>query len=153
MRAAGNMAGDLALLAAVSLLSALQQSRFARLVGKSRMKHKVMPPAVTGAPEFERIFRAQQNSAEFYPIFLTVLWIAGWFFNQELASLLGLLYLFARHKYFHGYAQSASGRLMGFYLSLIALACLTVLGAAGIVNSLMNEYLDVNIGKRFHKLF
>uniref|UniRef100_A0A8V0Y7Y6 Microsomal glutathione S-transferase 2 n=1 Tax=Gallus gallus TaxID=9031 RepID=A0A8V0Y7Y6_CHICK len=55
------MAGDLALLAAVSLLSVLQQSRFAQLVGKSRMKHKVMPPAVTGAPEFERTFRAQTS--------------------------------------------------------------------------------------------
>uniref|UniRef100_A0A8V0Y5P0 Microsomal glutathione S-transferase 2 n=1 Tax=Gallus gallus TaxID=9031 RepID=A0A8V0Y5P0_CHICK len=102
------MAGDLALLAAVSLLSVLQQSRFAQLVGKSRMKHKVMPPAVTGAPEFERTFRAQQNCAEFYPMFQTVLWIAGWFCNQELAALLGLLYMFARHKYFHGYAQAAS---------------------------------------------
>eukprot|EP00076_Gallus_gallus_P040653 XP_025006191.1 microsomal glutathione S-transferase 2 isoform X2 [Gallus gallus] len=104
------MAGDLALLAAVSLLSVLQQSRFAQLVGKSRMKHKVMPPAVTGAPEFERTFRAQQNCAEFYPMFQTVLWIAGWFCNQELAALLGLLYMFARHKYFHGYAQAASER-------------------------------------------
>uniref|UniRef100_A0A8D0EIU8 Microsomal glutathione S-transferase 2 n=1 Tax=Strix occidentalis caurina TaxID=311401 RepID=A0A8D0EIU8_STROC len=57
-------------------------SHFAWLVGKSRMKHKVMPPAVTGAPEFDRTFRAQQNCVEFYPIFLTVLWTAGWFFNQ-----------------------------------------------------------------------
>ncbi|OXB62928.1 hypothetical protein ASZ78_006863 [Callipepla squamata] len=94
-----------------------------------------------------------QNCAEFYPIFLTVLWIAGWFFNQELASLLGLLYMFARHKYFHGYTQTAAGRLSGFYLSLIVLVSLTIMGAAGIFNSLMNEYLDVNIGKRFHKLF
>lgn len=37
----------------------LLTGRFARLVGKSRMKHKVLPPAVTGAPEFERTFRAQ----------------------------------------------------------------------------------------------
>ncbi|XP_015716531.1 microsomal glutathione S-transferase 2 [Coturnix japonica] len=147
------MAGDLALLAAVSLLSAFQQGRFARLVGKSRMKHKVMPPAITGPPEFERTFRAQQNCAEFYPIFQTVLWIAGCFCNQELASLMGLLYMYARHKYFHGYAQSASGRLTGFYLSLVALACLTVLAAAGIVSSLMDEYLGFNIGKKLHKLF
>ncbi|XP_031444668.1 microsomal glutathione S-transferase 2 [Phasianus colchicus] len=147
------MAGDLALLAAVSLISALQQGRFARLVGKSRMKHKVLPPAVTGAPEFERTFRAQQNCAEFYPTFQTLLWIAGLFCNQELASLLGLLYMYARHKYFHGYAESASRRLMGFYLSLIVLACLAILGAAGIVNSFMDEYLGFNIGKKLPKMF
>jgi len=31
----------------------------ARRVGWSRMKHKIMPPTVTGPPEFERTFRAQ----------------------------------------------------------------------------------------------
>ncbi|KFV64477.1 Microsomal glutathione S-transferase 2 [Dryobates pubescens] len=74
------------------------------------MKHKVMPPAVTGAPEFDRTFRAQQNCVEFYPVFLTLLWTAGWFFNQEVASLLGVLYVFTRYKYFHGYVQSVKGR-------------------------------------------
>uniref|UniRef100_A0A8B9PI97 Microsomal glutathione S-transferase 2 n=1 Tax=Apteryx owenii TaxID=8824 RepID=A0A8B9PI97_APTOW len=147
------MAGDLVLLAAVSLLSAFQQCHFAWLVGKSRMKHKVMPPAVTGAPEFDRTFRAQQNCAEFYPIFLAALWIAGSFFNQELASFLGLMYMFARYKYFHGYVASIKGRLTGFYLNLIVLACLITLGAAGIVNSLLDEYLDFSIGKKLRKLF
>ncbi|XP_074806986.1 microsomal glutathione S-transferase 2 isoform X4 [Natator depressus] len=32
---------------------------FAWLVGKSRKQHKIMPPEVTGTPEFDRIFRAQ----------------------------------------------------------------------------------------------
>ncbi|NWW46746.1 MGST2 transferase, partial [Pedionomus torquatus] len=147
------MAGDFSLLAAVSLLSAFQQSYFAWLVGKSRKKHKVMPPAVTGAPEFDRTFRAQQNCVEFYPVFLTTLWTAGWFFNQELASLLGLLYVFARYKYFHGYAQSVKGRLTGFYLNLIILTCLTTLGAAGIVNSFLDEYLDSSFMKKIRKMF
>ncbi|NXL84916.1 MGST2 transferase, partial [Alectura lathami] len=65
----------------------------------------------------------------------------------------GLLYVFARYKYFHGYVQSAKGRLMGFYLSLIVLTCLISLGAAGIVNSFLDEYLDFNIMKKLSKLF
>uniref|UniRef100_A0A8C3BEI8 Microsomal glutathione S-transferase 2 n=1 Tax=Cairina moschata TaxID=8855 RepID=A0A8C3BEI8_CAIMO len=145
--------GDFTLLAAVSLLSAFQQSHFAWLVGRSRMKHKVMPPAVTGAPEFDRTFRAQQNCVEFYPIFLTVLWITGCFFNQEVAAVLGLLYMFARYKYFHGYAQSVKGRLTGFYLNLIVLTCLITLGAAGIVNSFLDEYLNLRIMKKLSKMF
>ncbi|XP_054417802.1 microsomal glutathione S-transferase 2 isoform X2 [Pteronotus mesoamericanus] len=52
------MAGNSILLAAVSLLSACQQSYFALQVGKARFKYKVMPPAVSGSLEFERIFRA-----------------------------------------------------------------------------------------------
>ncbi|TFK16201.1 Microsomal glutathione S-transferase 2 [Platysternon megacephalum] len=146
------MAGDLILLAAVSLLSACQQSCFAWLVGKSRKQHKIMPPEVTGTPEFDRIFRAQQNCVEFYPIFLVALWIAGWFFNQVLAALLGLVYMYTRHKYFHGYAESAKGRITGFYWSVVVLLSLMALAAAGITNSFLEEYLDISIGKKLHKL-
>ncbi|NXG56922.1 MGST2 transferase, partial [Hemiprocne comata] len=131
----------------------LLTDHFAWLVGKSRRKHKVMPPAVTGAPEFDRTFRAQQNCVEFYPIFLTVLWTAGCFFNQELASFLGLLYVFARYKYFHGYVQSVQGRLTGFYLNVVILIFLITLGAAGIVNSFLDEYLDFSIMKKLPKWF
>ncbi|NWV23548.1 MGST2 transferase, partial [Origma solitaria] len=125
---------------------------FAWLVLKSRMKHKIMPPAVTGAPEVDRIFHAQQNCVAFYPIFLTSLWIAGCFCNQELASFLGVLYTFARYKYFHGYTQSVKGRIRGFILSAVILICLMTLGAAGIVNRFLDEYLDINIMKKVHKL-
>uniref|UniRef100_A0A8C8RDE9 Microsomal glutathione S-transferase 2 n=1 Tax=Pelusios castaneus TaxID=367368 RepID=A0A8C8RDE9_9SAUR len=146
------MAGDLILLAAVSLLSACQQIHFAWLVGKSRKQHKIMPPAVTGTPDFDRIFRAQQNCVEFYPIFLAALWIAGWFFSQELAALLGLAYMYSRHKYFHGYAESVQGRISGFYWSVVVLLALMVLCAAGITHSFLDEYLDFNIIKKLHKL-
>ncbi|XP_044240267.3 microsomal glutathione S-transferase 2 isoform X1 [Ursus arctos] len=101
------MAGHSILLAAVSVLSACQQSYFALHVGKARLKYKVTPPAVSGSPEFERIFRAQQNCVEFYPIFLITLWIAGWYFNQVFATCLGLLYIYARHQYFWGYSEAA----------------------------------------------
>uniref|UniRef100_A0AC11E719 Microsomal glutathione S-transferase 2 n=1 Tax=Ovis aries TaxID=9940 RepID=A0AC11E719_SHEEP len=77
------MAGNSILLAALSVLSACQQSYFAMQVGKARLKYKVMPPSVSGSPDFERIFRAQQNCVEFYPIFIITLWMAGWYFNQE----------------------------------------------------------------------
>nr|XP_020027066.1 microsomal glutathione S-transferase 2 isoform X3 [Castor canadensis] len=46
------------LLAAVSLLSACQQIYFALHVGKTRLQCKITAPAVTGSPQFERIFRA-----------------------------------------------------------------------------------------------
>ncbi|XP_032991276.1 microsomal glutathione S-transferase 2 isoform X2 [Rhinolophus ferrumequinum] len=52
------MAGNSILLAAVSVLSACQQSYFALQVARARLKYKITPPAVFGSPEFERIFRA-----------------------------------------------------------------------------------------------
>ncbi|NWU77687.1 MGST2 transferase, partial [Onychorhynchus coronatus] len=60
-------------------------------------------------------------------------------------------YVFARYKYFHGYVQSVKGRLTGFYLNLIVLICLIALGATGIVNSFLDEYLDFSIMKKVRK--
>lgn len=107
-----------------------------------------MPPAVSGSPEFERIFRAQQNCVEFYPLFMITLWMAGWYFNQVFATCLGLVYIYARHQYFWGYSEAANKRMTGFQLSLGILALLTVLGALGIANSFLDEYLDLNIAKK-----
>lgn len=39
-------------------------------------------------------------------------------------------------------------RIMGFRLSLGILALLTVLGALGIANSFLDEYLDLNVAKK-----
>ncbi|XP_012385899.2 microsomal glutathione S-transferase 2 isoform X2 [Dasypus novemcinctus] len=104
------MAENSILLAAVSILSASQQIYFALKVGKARLKYKILPPAVTGLPEFERMFRAQLNCVEFYPIFLITFWMAGWYFNQVSATVLGLLYMYARHRYFQGYSEDAAKR-------------------------------------------
>ncbi|XP_049756196.1 microsomal glutathione S-transferase 2-like [Elephas maximus indicus] len=73
------MAGNSILLAAVSVLSAYQQSYFAFLIGKARLKYKVTPSAVTRSPEFERVFCAQQNCVEFHPIFIVAFWMAEWY--------------------------------------------------------------------------
>ncbi|XP_041515278.1 microsomal glutathione S-transferase 2 [Microtus oregoni] len=142
------MAGDSVLLAAVSLLSACQQTYFAINVGQARFKYKISPPAVSGSPDFERIFRAQQNSLESYPVFILILWLAGWYFNQVLASCLGLVYLYARHKYFWGYAEAADKRITGFKLSLGSSALLAVLAVLGIANRFLDEYLDFHVTKK-----
>ncbi|XP_037352999.1 microsomal glutathione S-transferase 2 isoform X1 [Talpa occidentalis] len=147
------MAGHSVLLAAVSVLSACQQSYFALHVGKARLKYKITAPAVSGSPEFERIFRAQQNCVEFYPVFLVTLWIAGWYFNQVFASGLGLVYMYARHEYFWGYSEAAKKRITCFRWSLGVLALMTLLGALGIANSLLDEYLDLDVAKKLKRSF
>ncbi|XP_004588247.1 microsomal glutathione S-transferase 2 [Ochotona princeps] len=142
------MAGSPVLLAAVSVLSALQQSYFAIQVGRVRKKHKIIPPAVTGSLEFERAFRAQQNCVELYPAFLITLWMAGCYFNQGFAACLGLVHIYARQQYFLGYSEAAEKRFFGFRLSLVVLALLTVLSTLGIANSFLDEYLDIEVTKK-----
>ncbi|EHB13964.1 Microsomal glutathione S-transferase 2 [Heterocephalus glaber] len=138
------MAGNVILLAAISVLSACQQSYFAFQVGRARFKCKVIPPAVTGS---------LQNCVEFYPVFLITLWMAGWYFNQVFATCLGLVYIYSRHKYFWGYSEAAEKRISGFRLSLGTLGLLGVLGALGIANSFLDEYLDIHVAKQLRRYF
>ncbi|XP_023982454.2 LOW QUALITY PROTEIN: microsomal glutathione S-transferase 2 [Physeter macrocephalus] len=142
------MAGNSILLDAPSVLSACQQSYFALQVRKTRSKYKVTPPAVSGSPEFERIFHAQTNCVEFYPIFMITLWTAGWYFNQVFDTCLSLVYIYVCHQYFWGYSEAAKKRITVFRLSLGVLALLTVLSTVGIANSFLDEYLDFNVAKK-----
>uniref|UniRef100_A0A8C8SLS8 Leukotriene C4 synthase n=1 Tax=Pelusios castaneus TaxID=367368 RepID=A0A8C8SLS8_9SAUR len=76
----------------------------------ARRAYGISPPKVSGPPDFERVFRAQVNCSEYFPIFLAVVWQAGLFCHQGLSAALGLLYLFSRYCYFVRYKQSSMGR-------------------------------------------
>uniref|UniRef100_A0A8C0EKA1 Leukotriene C4 synthase n=3 Tax=Strigidae TaxID=30459 RepID=A0A8C0EKA1_BUBBB len=104
------MLDQIHLLAAVTVLGVLEQAYFFLQVIYARRAFGISPPKTSGPPEFERIFRAQVNSSEYFPIFLALLWQAGLFFHQGLAAALGLLYLYARYCYFMGYRASSSER-------------------------------------------
>uniref|UniRef100_A0A8B9FFL5 Leukotriene C4 synthase n=1 Tax=Amazona collaria TaxID=241587 RepID=A0A8B9FFL5_9PSIT len=98
------------LLATVTVLGVLEQAYFALQVIRARRQYRISPPRTTGHPEFERIFRAQVNCSEYFPIFISLLWVAGIFFHQAVAAACGLLYLYTRLRYFQGYAAAAQGR-------------------------------------------
>ncbi|XP_021266411.1 leukotriene C4 synthase-like isoform X2 [Numida meleagris] len=108
-------------------------SYFALQVIYARRKYKISPPETTGHPEFERIFRAQANCSEYFPIFLSLLWVAGIFFHQGAAAACGVLYLHARFRYFQGYVQAAQGRLGPLYASARLLWLLMGLAVAGLL--------------------
>ncbi|XP_028657539.1 microsomal glutathione S-transferase 2 [Erpetoichthys calabaricus] len=139
------------LLSAVSLLSALHLGYLTRQVGKSRSIHGITPPAVNGAPEFERTFRAHQNCVEFYPIFLVVFWTAGLHTSEVLAAVLGLFYIYAQHCFFFGYQASSKGRLSGFYASLVIIITLANLATVGIFSGILDEYFDIDLKKKILK--
>ncbi|XP_052541117.1 leukotriene C4 synthase isoform X1 [Tympanuchus pallidicinctus] len=129
----GNMRSEVDLLAAVTVLGVLEQAYFALQVIYARRKYKISPPETTGHPEFERIFRAQANCSEYFPIFLSLLWVAGIFFHQGVAAACGVLYLHARFRYFRGYMQAAQGRLGPLYASARLLWLLLGLAVAGLL--------------------
>ncbi|XP_069932620.1 leukotriene C4 synthase isoform X4 [Oryctolagus cuniculus] len=100
----------------------------------ARRAFRVSPPLTTGPPGFERVYRAQVNCSEYFPLFLAALWVAGIYFHEGAAALCGLVYLFARFRYFHSYERSAELRLAPMYQSAGALWLLIALGALGLLS-------------------
>ncbi|KAM6299756.1 leukotriene C4 synthase-like [Aegotheles albertisi] len=137
------MLDQIHLLAAVTVLGVLEQAYFFYQVIHARRAFGISPPKISGPPEFERIFRAQVNSSEYFPIFLALLWQAGLFFHQGLAAALGLLYLCARYHYFMGYKASSSGRLTPIYFSGTVLWILLAVSALGIFHFFLSHYLGL----------
>ncbi|NWY28287.1 LTC4S synthase, partial [Pheucticus melanocephalus] len=132
-------------LAAVTVLGVLEQAYFFLQVIYARRLFGISPPKISGPPEFERIFRAQVNCSEYFPIFLALLWQAGLFFHQGLAAALGLLYLYARYCYFMGYKASSSERLVPIYFSAGVLWILIAVSALGILHFFLSHYVGLNV--------
>ena len=62
--------------AIVTLLALLEYMFFAFRVGTSRAKYGVAAPATSGNPEWDRLFRVQQNTLEQLIIFVPALWVS-----------------------------------------------------------------------------
>ncbi|XP_044136894.1 leukotriene C4 synthase-like [Bufo gargarizans] len=139
------MLHNVVLLGAVTLLGVLEQAYFSLQVIAARRKYSISPPCTSGPPEFERVFRAQVNCTEYFPMFLAVLWLSGIFFHQGTAAACGILYLFARYRYFNGYSISSQGRLAPMYLNAGVLWFMMALSALGILDVLASHYIGVDI--------
>ncbi|NXC16747.1 LTC4S synthase, partial [Corythaeola cristata] len=139
------MLDQIHLLAAVTVLGVLEQAYFFLQVIYARRAFGISPPKISGPPEFERIFRAQVNSSEYFPIFLALLWQAGLFFHQGLAAALGLLYLYSRYCYFTGYKASSSERLAPIYIGAGVLWILVAASALGILHFFLGHYAGLNV--------
>jgi glutathione S-transferase len=100
------------------------------LVGKARAKFGIKAPATTGNPDFERVFRVQMNTLEWLPIFLPSLWLFAIYISDDLAAVLGLIWILGRILYMTGYSQAAQKRSMGYAIQALAGAVLW-LGALG----------------------
>ncbi|CAG04538.1 unnamed protein product [Tetraodon nigroviridis] len=128
-------------LAAVTILAILEQAYFCLQVIQARRKFGVPPPATSGPAEFQRVFRAQANSSEYFPIFISALWLSGIFFSQGLSSACGLLYLGGRLAYFRGYSQSPEQRLGPLYFSSQVLWLLIGSSGLGVLLAFLRLYL------------
>jgi glutathione S-transferase len=114
--------------ALVTLLSLLFYFYTTTRVSKARAEFGVKVPAISGNPDFERVFRVQMNTLEWLPIFLPSLWLFAIYVSDWIAALIGLVWIAGRIVYLVGYAQAAAKRGPGFGIQALAAGVL-LLGA------------------------
>ena len=119
-----------ALVAVVTMLALLLYFVMGLRVGRARATYNVPAPAISGNPDFERLFRVQANTLEWLPIFLPSLWLFAFYWNDRVAAALGVLWIAGRFMYMTGYARAASARSAGFGVQALATAVL-LFGALG----------------------
>ena len=102
------------------------------LVSRARAKFGVKLPAISGNPDFERVFRVQMNTLEWMPIFLPSLWLFAVYISDPIAAAIGVVWIVGRVLYVVGYSQAVAKRGRGFAIQAFAAIVLWV-GATGAI--------------------
>lgn len=109
-------------------------------VGRARMKYQVMPPATSGHPDFERVFRVQQNTVEQTVLFLPLLWVFSIFTSETGGAILGAVWVVGRILFAWGYYQAAEKRTLGFGLGSLATLALLLGSLGGVGLQLYSQF-------------
>jgi glutathione S-transferase len=123
--------------AMITALSTLVISIAMFLVGRARDKYQIKAPAISGHPDFERAFRAHQNTLEQTIIFLPVLWLATLYANENIAAYAGYTWLLSRLWFIVAYIKAANKRGAAFSIGLLAFVTLLAMSLWGIVAKLI----------------
>jgi glutathione S-transferase len=123
--------------AAVTILAVMVLIYVMMLVGKTRGRVQIQPPAMGGHPDLERALRVQGNTNEQILIFLPLLWVATLYFHGWIPAALGLVWCLGRVIYAVGYMQETKKRGPGFLISSLCSLALLVLSIWGVAVSWM----------------
>jgi glutathione S-transferase len=106
--------------ALVTLLALAVYLFASALVSRARRKFGVKLPAISGNPDFERVFRAHMNTLEWLPIFLPALWLFAIYIGDLSAAAVGAVWVIGRILYVLGYAKAVEMRGPGFAIQTLA---------------------------------
>lgn len=108
-------------------------------VGRARVKYKVMPPQMSGDPNFERVLRVQQNTLEQLVLFLPAFWLFCQYVSPVWGSVLGAVWIVGRILYAWGYYQAAEKRIFGFGIAALATIALLLGALIGVMRVLFQQ--------------
>jgi uncharacterized membrane protein YecN with MAPEG domain len=114
-------------------------------VGRARARYNIVPPQMSGDPNFERVLRVQQNTLEQMILFLPALWLFCLYLNPLWGSILGAIWLVGRVVYAWGYYVAAEKRFIGFGISSLATLALLLGGLVSIIWVLLNTPIQAPI--------
>jgi hypothetical protein len=111
---------------AIAMLALIEYLYFGVEVGRARTRSGLAAPAVTGDPQFERVFRAHYNTLEQLVVFLPALYAAGYFVHELYAVAAGLAFLVGRAMYFRSYVADPARRGPGMLVTMAANLALVI---------------------------
>ena len=117
----------------IILVALLEYAVFTALVGRARVRHGIKAPATTGNPDFERVYRVQQNTLESLIVFVPAVWIFGLNASPAIGAGLGAVFVFARAIYAAGYIRAAEKRGIGAVLTAVTNCVLVVWGLIAVL--------------------
>lgn len=89
-------------------------------VGYLRNQLGIQPPTNDGPPAFLRARALQANTLEQLAFFLPALWLFSFAIGDQLAALLGLVWIGARATYAYVFTRDPTKRLPPFMIALMA---------------------------------
>jgi glutathione S-transferase len=122
--------------ALVSALALLLYVAVFVAAGRARRRFDIKAPAVTGAPEFERAFRVQQNTLEQLVWFIPALWLFALYVSPAWSGIIGLVWIAGRAYYARSYYRDPETRGPGFVIGFASSAVLLVGALIGILAAL-----------------
>jgi uncharacterized membrane protein YecN with MAPEG domain len=119
--------------ALVSALALLLYVAVFATTGRARRRYDIKAPAVTGAPEFERAFRVQQNTLEQLVWFIPALWLFALYASPFWGGIIGLVWIAGRAYYALSYYRDPETRGPGFLVGFASAAALLLGALIGIL--------------------
>lgn len=121
--------------ALVTVLALLLYVALSVNVARTRLRHNVKPPSISGPPEFERAFRVLQNTMEQLVLFLPALWLFVLLVSPIWGGIVGLVWVAARILYAYSYLRDPETRIPGF---AIAFVCANGLLIGALLGAIVN---------------